>query len=707
MENSVLSEYEIKKHSENDKIIALAGNPNVGKSSVFNLLTGMKQHTGNWPGKTVSSAQGYCRSEKSGYVLVDLPGTYSLMSHSPEEEVARNFICFAEPDVTVAVCDATCLKRSLNLVLQIMEFSPKTLVCVNLMDEAERKNIRIDLGMLSKKLGVPVVGVSARRKKSMETLISALDELVEAENAQAGIKIEYPQNITSAALRIENELAEYNLSGFNLHWLSLRLLEGDSGLLEELCGHISENKAERLSFVCNEARAELEKAGISSDRIKDIAVSVILQTAEDICEGCVVYKSDGSGYSRADRTLDRIFTGKATAFPIMLLMLAGIVWLTVVFANYPSSLLSEFLLSFQYPIFNFLDFVGMPAQLCNMTAFGIYRVLAWVVSVMLPPMAIFFPLFTLLEDLGYLPRVAYNLDKPFKKCAACGKQSLTMCMGLGCNAAGVVGCRIIDSKRERLLAILTNSFMPCNGKFPALTAIITMFLTFGCGAYSSLISAVIMTAIIAAGVFMTMAATKLLSKTVLRGMPSSFALEMPPYRPPQVGRVIVRSVLDRTIFVLGRAAAVAAPCGMVIWLMANLQIGGASILAHVTEFLDPFAQLMGLDGVILTAFILGFPANEIVIPIAIMAYSAAGAITELDSLSQMRELFAANGWTVQTAISTMLFSLMHWPCSTTLITVKKETGSIKWTLLAALVPTAFGIAACILLNLAIKAFQFM
>ena len=372
-------------------------------------------------------------------------------------------------------------------------------------------------------------------------------------------------------------------------------------------------------------------------------------------------------------------------------------WITITGANYPSQLLSNLLFSLEEPLAEVLTRVGLPSGMVLALTEGMYRVLAWVVSVMLPPMAIFFPLFTLLEDSGYLPRIAYNLDKPFRKCGACGKQALTMCMGFGCNAAGVVGCRIIDSPRERLLAVLTNSFVPCNGRFPTLIAILTMFFVGSAGELgASVLSALLLTGVILLGVGLTFAATKLLSVTALKGESSSFTLELPPYRRPQIGRTILRSILDRTLFVLGRAAAVAAPAGLLIWLMANVTVGEATLLAHCAGFLDPFARLMGMDGVILMAFILGFPANEIVVPIILMAYLSQGSLLELGSLVEMKALFVANGWTWVTAGNVMLFSLMHWPCSTTLLTIRRETGSWRWTALAFALPTVFGVGACIL-----------
>ena len=333
----------------------------------------------------------------------------------------------------------------------------------------------------------------------------------------------------------------------------------------------------------------------------------------------------------------------------------------------------------------------MPAGMIRALVDGVWRVLAWVVSVMLPPMAIFFPLFTLLEDLGYLPRIAFVLDHAFRRAGACGKQSLTMCMGLGCNACGVTGCRIIDSPRERLIAILTNSLVPCNGRFPTLIALISVFF-----ARNSLQAALLLLGTLVLGVGMTLGVSRVLSLTVLRGLPSSFALELPPYRRPRVGQVLVRSVLDRTVFVLGRAAAVAAPAGLVIWLSANVSIAGASVLSHITGFLDPLGRFMGMDGVILTAFLLGWPANEIVVPVMLMAYLAQGTLVDAADTQTLGQLLLAQGWTPVTAVCTMLFSLFHWPCSTTCLTVAKETKSAKWTALAVVLPTLVGMLLCII-----------
>ena len=373
---------------------------------------------------------------------------------------------------------------------------------------------------------------------------------------------------------------------------------------------------------------------------------------------------------------------------------AGILWLTMAGANVPSELLAGLLFSWQEPLRGLLQGLGAPWWMEGALVDGVYRTVAWVVSVMLPPMAIFFPLFTLLEDAGYLPRVAFNLDHFFQKSGAHGRQALTMCMGLGCNACGVMGCRIIQSPRERLIAILTNAFVPCNGRFPTLIALISMFFVTGTGLWSSLASAALLMGCIVLAVAMTLWASRLLSATVLRGMPSSFSLELPPYRAPQVGQVLLRSILDRTLFVLGRAVAVAAPAGLIIWCAANITVGEQSILLHLAGFLQPLGELLGLDGIILLAFLLGFPANEIVVPCILMGYLSTGALTDYSSLAELHGLLTANGWTAATAVCALLLTLFHFPCGTTCLTIWRETRSAKWTALAAVLPTAVGMGLC-------------
>lgn len=426
--NAVDSGLKIQKHTPLDRVIALAGNPNVGKSTVFNGLTGMNQHTGNWPGKTVTNAQGYCGTKKHSYVMVDIPGTYSLMAHSAEEEVARNFICFGNPDAVVVVCDATCLERNLNLVLQTMEISSKVVVCVNLMDEAKKKNIHLDLKMLEKRLGVPVVSTVARKKSSLQKLMNTLDGVVDGKFSASPLKVTYSEEIEEAVAMIQPLLQKKLKGKLNGRWLSLKLLDTDASLMEEIDSYLGEDflKDPALSAGVMQAKSFLKEKGLSKDRLKDQMVSSLVTAAENVCRGAVTYEK--GKYSVFDRRLDRILTSKMTGYPIMLALLALIFWITITGANYPSELLSNGLFWVQDRLVDFFCSINAPEWLYGALVFGVYRVLAWVVSVMLPPMAIFFPMFTLLEDAGYLPRVAYNLDKPFKRCCACGKQALTMCI---------------------------------------------------------------------------------------------------------------------------------------------------------------------------------------------------------------------------------------------------------------------------------------
>lgn len=697
------SELRIERGSKDDKVIALAGNPNVGKSTVFNSLTGLKQHTGNWPGKTVTNAQGRYRHKDSNFIMVDLPGTYSLMANSAEEEVARDFICFGDPDATVVVTDATCLERNLNLVLQTLEITDKVVVCVNLLDEAKRKKIRIDLNALSKQLGVPVIGTSARSGKGLNELMDAVYAMSQSDDLVQPLRIAYDQDIERAISIIEPALQARLCGQLSSRWAALKLLDADKTLLEAMKKHIGFDLMEDETVVDKlaQARALLAEQQIDSDTLRDRVVSSIVRRTEAICAKSV--KFENITYNRMDRRIDKVLTSKVFGLPIMLALLGVIFWLTITGANYPSAILADGLFWVEDQLAAFFMWLGTPSWVQGALVQGIYRTLAWVVSVMLPPMAIFFPLFTLLEDLGYLPRVAFNLDKYFKRACACGKQALTMCMGFGCNAAGVVGCRIIESPRERLIATITNNFVPCNGRFPTLIAIITMFFAaVVAGPFQSIISALVLVAVILFGIIMTLFVSKLLSKTMLKGVPSSFTLELPPYRKPQVGKIIVRSIIDRTLFVLGRAVAVAAPAGLIIWGLANIYVGDLSLLAHCANFFDPFARLIGLDGFILMAFILGFPANEIVVPIIIMSYMATGSMIEMDSLDQLRELLVSHGWTWLTAICVMLFSLMHWPCGTTCWTIKKETQSWKWTAVSFLVPTVCGIAVCFMVASAVR-----
>ncbi|MDU5492258.1 MAG: ferrous iron transport protein B [Clostridium perfringens] len=686
---SLLSKDKSKGNTKEDYVVALAGNPNVGKSTVFNALTGLNQHTGNWPGKTVAKAEGYYEFKDSTIKIVDLPGTYSLLSNSEEEEIARDYICFNDPDIVVVVADATSLERNLNLFIQISEITEKAILCVNLTDEAEKNNIKIDLDLLSKELNANLVSSSARNGVGIEELKEAIfKEITLKVSKKNAINYDYP--IEKAIEEIEVILDEIlEVPKRKKRWIALRILEGNTSILKSLYNKY--NIQEKYINMISKIKDELNK-NYKDELVEDIIIKSIIKEAERI--GNKVVKG-GEEYTDTQRKIDKILVSKSTGIPIMIMTLLVVLWITITLANYPSEMLANMFAHGEIYIRDFFSGLNLPSWISGILIDGIYVTLAWVISVMLPPMAIFFPMFTLLEDLGYLPRIAFNLDKCFKKCCACGKQALTMCMGLGCNAAGIIGCRIINSPRERIIAILTNAFMPCNGRFPMLISIAAIFIGgISVGIKESFISALTVTVVIILGVLMTLLVSKILSKTILKGMPSNFILELPPYRKPQVGKVIVRSIFDRTLYVLGRAIAIAAPAGAVIWIFSNIMIGDASILTICADYLSPLANAIGVDGYILMAFILGLPANEIVMPIIIMSYLRATTMLELDNLYELKELLVANGWTILTAINVMILCLMHYPCGTTLWTIKKETKSFKWTALSFLIPTVAGIVIC-------------
>jgi len=668
--------------------VALAGNPNTGKSTVFNSLTGLKQHTGNWPGKTVGLAAGEFNYKNHDFVLIDLPGTYSLFADSPEEEIARDFICFTDPEVTVVVVDATCLERNIHLLLQILEITPKVVLCVNLLDEAKKHGISIDLEKLSEILKIRVVGTTARDGVGLDSLKEAILETVLTKPREDYYRFYYKNELEEKIKQGVLSLEDIPYDHKTKRWLAIRLLDGDKSLISKLSQFLKDR-----DFINIIEASTLIKSAVDPEYdLREEIVSSIYKNAENIALAVSVKNK----WQRAKTNWDELITSKAFGIPIMLILLGVVFWLTIVGANYPSQLLASGFSYLEEKLLLLFDYFSAPTWLTGLLILGIFKTVSWVVAVMLPPMAIFFPLFTLLEDWGFLPRIAFNLDNSFRKSGAHGKQSLTMCMGFGCNAAGVVACRIIDSPRERLIAIITNNFVPCNGRFPTLILIITLFFT-GRGTLSSINGTLILLSLIIVAVFTTLLVSKTLSKTILKGIPSSFSLELPPYRRPHIGRILIRSLLDRTAFVLGRAIIVAAPAGAIIWILANTGINDQSFLSMFVGFLAPLGYLMGLDGEILSAFILGLPANEIVLPIIYMSYLSNGSLIEMESLVATKAMLLNNGWTIVTAICMMILSLNHFPCGTTLLTIKKETGSWYWSVLSFIIPTVIGIVSCILI----------
>ena len=632
-----------------DYLVALAGNPNTGKSTVFNALTGLRQHTGNWPGKTVARAEGAFVHGEHRVKVVDLPGTYSLRAGSADEEVARDFILSGQPDATVVVVDATRLERNLNLALQILETTSRVVVCLNLVDEARRHGIAVDETKLSRELGVPVVATVARRGEGIDNLMRAVHDMATGDVPTAPLRPAIHAPETSQAADAP-----------------------------ELPTDVHDSRATALYR--------------ESERIARVAeVRGLRRVGIDL-----------------DRTLDRALTSRWTGFPVMLLILTVVFWLTIAGANVPSAMLATLLVDQVHPWLTGMgSALSMPWWLSGFLFDGVYLATAWVISVMLPPMAIFFPLFTLLEDFGYLPRVAFNLDGLFRRVGAHGKQALTMSMGFGCNAAGVVAARIIDSPRERLLAIVTNNFSLCNGRWPTQILIATIFIGAVAPAHlAGLVSATAVVGIAVLGIAFMFATSWLLSKTLLRGEASTFSLELPPYRPPRVLQTLYTSLIDRTLIVLWRAVVFAMPAGALIWLTANIVVGDASLAEHFVTWSNPLGVLLGLNGVILLAYLVAIPANEIVIPTILMltvltagiagAGEGTGVMFELSSATDVGALLEAGGWTLLTGVCLMLFSLLHNPCSTTLYTIYKETGSLKWTTVSALAPLGIGFVVCFL-----------
>lgn len=649
-----------------NKRACLIGNPNVGKSSIFNTLTGSLQHTGNWTGKTVSNEIGLFNYQDTSWELVDLPGTYSLMGESKEEEIASDFVLSNDYDLAIIVADSTNLERSMEIILEVMDVKKEIIVCLNLIDEANKRNIFIDSKKLASKLNVPVIETSAKEKKGFKELLETMNNYQNKES----FEIKHSKKITNYCNYILPKINETK------NGLALKLL------LDDNFKNNYELTSENLKII------KFYQKYISKSDIRNS----YHENAKNILEG-VINRID-EVEKREDKIWNYLFSNRFISIPLMLLLLFCILWLTIYFSNIPSSFLFSFFESLEQPLYQILSF--LPNYILDPLILGGYRTLYWVVSVMLPPMAIFFPLFSLLEDYGLLPRIAFNLDRPFAKCGSCGKQSLTMCMGLGCNAVGVTGARIMESKKMRLLSILTNVFMPCNGRFPAMICIISMFFVSNNTFLGSVYSALFLAIFIVGGILLTFLVTKILSKFILKSEKPIFILELPSFRKPKILKTIYFALKEKALDVLKRAMIVSFPAGLIIYFLANITISNLSLISYLQNFFNPFGLLIGLDGAIVLAFLLGLPANEIVIPMLLLIYSGGSALIEYESLESLKLLLLANNWSFLTALNFLIISLCHFPCATTLLTIKKETNSLFYTFLAFIIPVIVGIVLCLI-----------
>lgn len=651
--------------------ILLCGNPNVGKSSIYNILTKSHEHTGNWTGKTVEVTSKQIKNTK--YKLIDLPGIYSLSSLSDEEIITRNTLYFTCYEKIIYVCDACNLEKNLNLLLQISEINKNIILCLNMVDELNNKQIEIDIEYLKEILGIEIVQCSAREKDGIKELFNSLEK-----HSVFRYKFNYNYTIEKHISFIIDHVEE----PYKNRFVAVKILEKDIDFIETI------EKLNNDTILNDDIKKYI--MSINSEEIADSIAVSINDRSKDICS-LVQIKNNEKTMSK----LDKIFSNKIYTIPLMLVMIFAIFLITIVLANYPSELLSKLFIYFENILFKLSNILCIPKIIYEPLIFGVFRVVSFIVSVMFPPLVIFFFLFTYAEESGILPRIAFNLDKVCSKANCHGKQSLTICSGFGCNACAIVGSRIIDSKRDKLLAILTNSFIPCNGRFPMIIAIISMFFV---TSNNKILVALYLTLFVLFAISISLLTSFVLSKTILKGYPGFFVLELPDYKKVKLSKIIKTSFVYKSLSILKKAVLISLPAGLIIYILTKININNISLLVYISTFLNPFAKLLGLDGTILTSFILGIPANEIVMPLMIMGYVNESSVSLISNYFTIKNILIDNNWTIVTAMSTILFSIMHFPCATTLSTIKSEVG-FKWMIYSFIIPLLTGIMFLLILNI--------